>query len=93
MLRINKYLRYVIASGLMLFLAGWLFLGIYRDREFGDRYIFIKHRPTFKFKFYAPLGESDYKLSDLNPVQRYEETMYREYVEEGGGYERSIALP
>ena len=76
-----------------MFFAGWLFLGIYRDREFRDKHLFIKHRPTFKFNFFAPLGESDHTLNDLNPEQRNEEIMYQEYVEQGGGYKRSIALP
>lgn len=84
----------VISGGLICWFAlGWLFLGIFRDREFGEKHLFIKHRPSFKFNFRAPLGESDYTLSDLDPERRFEEVMYREFVEEGGGYGRSIALP
>lgn len=75
-----------------MFVCGWLFLGVYREREFGDRHLFIKHKPTFKISFYAPLGESDRTLNELNPEQSHEEVMYREYVEEHGGYKRSISL-
>ena len=85
----KKYLKSV-TGGLLLLCACWLFLGIYRDREFGARHLFLKHRPTFKFSFSAPLGESDHTLNDLDPESRYEEEMYREYVEAGGGYRRSF---
>lgn len=84
-----KYLAAVLPVGL---LAGWLFLGVYKDREFGGHHLFIKNRPTFKFSFYAPLGESDYTLNDLDPERAHEEIMYRQYVEDGGGYRRSISL-
>jgi hypothetical protein len=93
MLRSNKALIYILISGVFLLALSWLFLGIYHDREFGDKYLFIKHRPSLKFRFFAPLGESDHTLNDLNSEQRYEEIMYEEYVENGGGYKRSIPLP
>lgn len=91
-LMISKRTLKSVISGLLLLCACWLFLGIYRDREFGSRHLFLKHRPTFKFIFSAPLGESDNKLKDLDPERRYEEEMYHEYVEAGGGYKRSIPL-
>lgn len=87
-----KARSYTIAGALILFLAAWLFLGVYRDREFGDSHLFLKHRPTFKVRFYAPIGESDTRVNDLAPASRYEEIMYREFVEDGGGYKRSIPL-
>lgn len=88
--RLWKYLAVALP---LVFLFGWLFLGVYRDREFGNRRLFVKHRPTLQFRFYAPLGESDYTLNDLNPEQSHEEIMFREYVEDGGGYRRSIPIP
>jgi hypothetical protein len=86
--------RRLIFTGLSvaLFLAAWLMLGIYRDREFGGHRLFVKHTPTFKVRFYAPLGESDRTLNELNPKESHEEVMYREYVEEQGGYRRSVGL-
>ena len=89
----KRYWKYVISGALLLWLAGWLFLGIYRDREFSDKYLFIKHRPTFKFNFYAPAGESDKKPEDLAPENRQEEIMFIEFVEKGGGNWRCIPLP
>lgn len=77
---------------LPLILFGWLFLGVYRDREFGEHHLFVKHKPTFKVSFYAPIGETDRTLNELNPEESHEEVMYREYVEERGGYRRSINL-
>lgn len=88
----RKLLKYVAAALPLVLLAGWLFLGVYKDREFGGHYLFIKNRPTFKLSFYAPLGESDYTLNDLDPDRAHEEVMYRQYVEDGGGYRRSIPL-
>ncbi len=93
-MRSARHLKYAVGGILILsFFAGWLFPGIYRDREFRDMHLFLKHRPTFKFKFYAPLGESDERLNSLSSESRYEEMMYQEYVEEGGGSQRSIPIP
>lgn len=92
-MKVLRHLKYVIGCGLILFLAGWLFLGIYRDREFGDKYLFVKHMPTFKFNFYAPLGESDVRLDKLDRERRSEEMLYQEFVEKRAGSHRSIPLP
>ena len=88
----KKPLKYLAVSLPVLFLAAWLFLGVYKDREFGNRRLFIKSSPTLKFSFFAPLGESDLTLNDLDPERSQEEVMYRKYVEEGGGNRRSIPL-
>jgi hypothetical protein len=91
--RLMKKRRLILAGfSLALFLAAWLMLGIYRDREFGDHHLFVKHKPTLKIRFYAPLGESDRTLNELNPKESHEEVMYREYVEEHGGHNRSVGL-
>ncbi len=60
------------------FLVVWLYMGIYLDREWRDPYLFIKHRPSFKFVFYSPRGEADYtnvpgKEGYLSPVLEKEE--------------------
>lgn len=88
----KKVWKYIAISLPPMVLIAWLFLGVYKDREFGNRRLFIKHRPSLKLSFYAPLGESDYTLNDLDPERSQEEVMYRTYVEEGGGYRRSIPL-
>jgi hypothetical protein len=87
--------KYTVGGALVVLIAGWLFLGIYHGREFTDKHLFLKHRPTFKFNFYSPLGESDgtlKTLNALNPKLGYEEMKYQEYVEIGGGNIRSIPL-
>ncbi len=71
----------VILLSIAIMVMGWLFLGLYRHREYGDLHLFIKPRPTFKLFFYAPVGESDTTLEQLSPMERYEEMMYKEYVE------------
>ena len=85
--------KYLVSGALLVLFAGWLYLGIYRGREFGESHLFLKHRPTFKFNFYAPLGESDFTpktFNALDPEMRYEELKYQEYVEIGGGNRRSF---
>jgi hypothetical protein len=76
----------------------WLSVGIYAEREFGDLYIFVKHRPSMKFFFYAPLGEADRSSVPghegyLTPDQEREEDLYVEFVEDHDGDKRSFLLP
>jgi hypothetical protein len=83
--------NYIIVFSVLL-LAGWLFLGIFEHREHVRSELFIKHKPSFKFFFRAPLGESDRKPSDLTTASQYEENMYVTFVEQGNGQRRSISL-
>ena len=76
----------------LLLLPTWLFLGIFQDREFAVFYLFTKHRPSLKFYFYAPIGESDKRLEDLPASQQYEEKAFDEFIYTGGGYDRRIRL-
>lgn len=90
---IKQNLRKVAVLSLpIVIIVSWLFLGVYKDREFGKRRLFVKHSPTLKVSFYAPLGESDLTLNDLDPARSQEEVMYRKYVEDGGGNRRSVPL-
>ncbi|MBK1880727.1 hypothetical protein [Pelagicoccus mobilis] len=75
-----------------LVLGAWAFLGVYQDREFSDYYLFTKHKPSLKFYFYAPVGESEKKVEDLPELERKEELAFVEYIHEGRGYERKIYL-
>ena len=70
----------------------WLFVGVFRDREFSTVYLFTKHRPSLKAFFFAPLGESENRIEDLSPQLRNEERAFREFVYYGGGYYRRIRL-
>jgi hypothetical protein len=87
--RFWKYVAVLLPGAVLLC---WLFMGVYKDRKFGNHRLFVKNSPTLKFSFYAPLGESEFTLNDLDPQRSQEEVMYRKYVEEGGGYRRSIPL-
>jgi len=73
-----------VALGLLTTM--WLFAGIYRSREWHELSPFIKHRPSMKVYFYAPLGEAD--PSDrpghegyLTAEQQREEDAFVEFVE------------
>ena len=57
-----------------------LFFGIYVDDEFGDESLFLKHRPTWKWKFYSPIGMSDLKIEDLTKEKQIEEKYYDEFI-------------
>ena len=73
-------------------LASWLFLGVYRDREFGYLSVFVKHRPSPKIYFFAPLGEADTPISKLPPKYQKEEEAFHAFVEAGRGYYRSVRV-
>jgi hypothetical protein len=86
----------VSATTILIFV--WLFVGFYRDREWRNLYIFIKHRPTVKLMFNAPRGEADpssvpEKEGWLTPQQEVEEEAYVEFVERHDGWKRSLSIP
>ena len=75
---------YVAASMVLLFV--WFFMGVYRDADTHTHHLFLKHRPTFRFVF---------KLEETPAVtekQKYQVHLYRLFVEERGGYSRSVYL-
>ena len=57
-----------------------LFGGVYEHDEFVESYFFIKHRPTWKWKFYSPIGMSDIKLEELNEEKQTEQKYFNEFV-------------
>lgn len=61
-----------------------LFTGVFRDDEFYDPNIFLKHRPTFKLLFISPTGMSDKTPEDLSPEMQKEELMFEEFVIQPG---------
>lgn len=70
----------------------WLSLGVFTDREFGSLYLFKKHRPSPRFFFYAPVGESDTPVSSLAAREQRAEADFKEFVESGGGYHHKFRL-
>jgi hypothetical protein len=86
-------IRIAFGAILLLLMAGWLSFGVFSDREFGELYVFVKHKPSLRFYFYSPMGESDYPpLSRYTPAQRTAEMAFREFVERKGGYRRSFCI-
>ncbi len=61
-----------------------LFMGVYIHDEFGDPHIFIKHRPTWKWKFYSPLGMSDRDINDLSENKKLEQLLFNEFIRDQG---------
>ena len=89
----KKVILYSLSGfGAILIIVGWLFFGIFQDREFATLYLFRKHRATLKIFFYAPLGESDNQINSLSPRKQNEEKAFNEFVYSGGGYNRRIQL-
>jgi len=73
-----------IAFGLLATL--WLFVGIYRSREWQELRPFIKYRPSLKVYFYTPLGGADQSDKPghegyLTDEQQREEKAFVEFVE------------
>lgn len=56
------------------------YFGIYVEEEFGDKNLFLKHRPIWKWKFYSPIGMSDLKIKDLTIEKQIEEKYYDEFI-------------
>ena len=59
--------------------------GVYCHDEFvWEKHLFIKHRLTWKWKFYSPIGMSDMTLDDLTDEQREEQILFYEFVRDKG---------
>ena len=87
----------IALASVVVVLFGWVFSGVFIEREWRDVHLFLKHKPSFKVLFYSPLGEADRssvpgKEGYLTPEKEAEESAYVEFVSEGGGYKRSIKL-
>ncbi len=66
--------------GIFFLVITWLFVGIFRDDEFYEPELFIKHRATFKVNFYSPIGMQDIKLNELDTIKKIEELAFQEFV-------------
>ena len=71
----------IIISVLIIFaLAIRLFCGVYIHDEFAETHFFIKHKPTWKWKFYSPQGMSDTKYDELTLKQQIEQKYWNEFI-------------
>jgi hypothetical protein len=88
-----------LAAGVALTVCtAWLFVGVFRDCEFAEPHLFLKHRPTFKFEFHCPGGEADRSTIPghegyVSPEEEPEERAYIDFVVVHGGYRRSVYWP
>ena len=57
-----------------------LFGGIYVHDEFAEKNFFIKHRPTWKWKFSSPRGMSDLDFDDMTEEQKTEQNYWDEFI-------------
>jgi hypothetical protein len=55
----------IAIAGAAFLIVTWLLVGVYRDNEFYEPDLFLKHRPAFQVSFYSPVGMSDRKVSVL----------------------------
>jgi hypothetical protein len=87
-----RILRGLCFVAVLFLLLGWLFLGVFRDPEFDDLYLFVKHRPSPHFYFYLPYGDSDVQFDSLTARERRAWLLFREFVESERGWRRSLLL-
>ncbi|MCX2738913.1 hypothetical protein [Pontibacter anaerobius] len=69
---------------ILIILVVRLWFGIYLHDEFGETHLFLKHRPTWKWEFYSPLGMSDLRIEDLPKEKRNEQLLFEEFVSSRG---------
>ncbi|QSW90360.1 MULTISPECIES: hypothetical protein [Flavobacterium] len=61
-----------------------LFCGVYEHDEFAETNFFIKHRPTWKWRFYSPIGMSDMKIEELSKERQIEQQYFNEFITDQG---------
>jgi len=73
----------ILISGIG-FLTIRLFCGVYEHDEFAETNVFIKHRPTWKWRFYSPIGMSDMKMEELLKEKQIEQQYFNEFITDQG---------
>ncbi|SHJ03669.1 hypothetical protein [Flavobacterium terrae] len=76
----NKKHKLTLVIGLLLCITIRLFCGVFEHDEFGDDVYFIKHKPTWKWRFKSPQGKSDLKIDQMTPAQQEEQILFDEFV-------------
>nr|WP_294787990.1 hypothetical protein [uncultured Flavobacterium sp.] len=78
----KKISVFIFISAIVLTIR--LFCGVYVHDEFAEKHFFVKHRPTWKWSFYSPIGMSDLKMQDLTQEQQIEQQYFNEFVKDQG---------
>lgn len=74
----------VLISTFVAVLIVRLFFGVYDHDEFAESSLFVKHRPTWKWKFHSPQGMSDKKMEDFSKEEQVEQKYFNEFVLDKG---------
>lgn len=74
----------LISIGIVLVILARLWLGVYHHDEFAETHLFLKHRPTWKWTFYSPIGMSDKTVDDLSKEQKEEQLLFEEFISSKG---------
>jgi hypothetical protein len=74
----------ILISTFVTVLVIRLFFGVYEHDEFAGNHLFLKHRPTWKWKFYSPQGMSDTKLEELTKEKQIEQKYFNEFIRDQG---------
>jgi len=77
---VNKKHKLTLVIGLLLCITIRFFCGVFEHDEFGDDVYFIKHKPTWKWRFRSPQGMSDLKIDQMTPAQQEEQLLFDEFV-------------
>lgn len=73
-------IKFLVIIALVVCFTVRFFCGVFEHDEFDEDVYFIKHKPTWKWRFYSPRGMSDLEFNQMTDEQRYEQTMFDEYV-------------
>ncbi len=76
----NKKNKILLLFSFVLILAGRLFFGVFEHDEFGNDVYFIKHQPTWKWRFYSPKGMSDLDLEQMSEEQKNEQILFDKFI-------------
>jgi hypothetical protein len=74
----------LIIVAIVLGLEARLWFGVYKHDEFAETHFFLKHRSTWKWSFYSPIGMSDLKPENLNEEERKEQLLFNEFISSKG---------
>ena len=69
----------ILVTTIFIFIVRF-FCGVYVHDEFAETNFFIKHRPTWKWKFYSPQGMSDTKFEELTQEQQIEQKYWNDFI-------------
>jgi len=75
---------------LAVIMGVWLFTGVFLHREYQTYNLFLKFKPSFKFYFYSPVGESDRVLKSMSSGEQRNEKDYAEFVENKHGFKHIL---